>query len=95
MKTKMEQFIEEIKKEKLVQKYLCKHIWTSGSSTEVYPIIIWQNEIELQWNSDKSIFDKFINKMVEKHKDIIEYGMFWKSDGSCPSRIIFGLKKEA
>lgn len=93
-------FIEELKKEPMVKKNLYKYPWLSGSSTTVYPISVRYkshnsneipHEIILQWNSDKRC-DKFINKIVEGHKEIIESGRFWKSDGSCPSTITFKLK---
>ena len=92
------QFIEELKKETMVKKNLYEHTWLSGSSTTVYPISVWHesfptSEVELQWKSDKRC-DKFINKMVEKHKEIIKEGYFWKSDGSCPSTIIFRLREK-
>lgn len=96
-KERVKQFIEEFQKEELVKKYLYEGTWTSGSSTTVYPIAIcvnsWKSEIVVQWNSDKRIFDKFINRTVEKHKDILARGHFWKSDGSCPSTITFRLKE--
>lgn len=90
---RVSQFIEEIQSEKIVQKNLCNRTWLSGSSTIVYPITVWKEEIVFQWESNKRIFDKFINRVVEKYSDLFEYGYFWKSDGSCPSTITFRLKK--
>ena len=64
----------------------------------LYPISVWYesfptSEVELQWKSDRRC-DKFINRIVEKHKEIIREGYFWKSDGSCPSTIIFKLREK-
>lgn len=92
------QFIEEIKKEEMVKKNLYEYTWLSGSSTTVYPITVWvesfpTSEVVFQWKSDRQC-NRFINKMVEKFKDIIEEGYFWKSDGSCPSTITFRLKEK-
>ena len=90
---KIKEFIDKLKAESLVSKYLYKQPWVSGSTTTVNPIMVWANQIELQWNSDKRIFGKFIRRIVNANSDIISSGTFWKSDGSCPSTIIFYLKK--
>ena len=92
------QFVEEIKKEEMVKKNLYEHTWLSGSSTTVYPISVYveafpTSEVVFQWKSDRQC-NVFINKMVEKFKDILEEGYFWKSDGSCPSTITFRLKEK-
>ena len=86
---RIRQFIDEFQMENLTKKYLYKGIWTSGSCTYVYPIMVWKHDIEIQWKSDKRIFDKFINRIVTKYNDLFESGYFWKTDGSCPSRIVF------
>ena len=91
-KKRIDKCIEDLKKEKLVQKYLYEYTRLSGSSTNVYPITIWKESIVLQWKSDKSIFDKFIQRVVDKNSDIFSDGLFWKSDGSCPSTITFYFK---
>lgn len=91
---KIQQFIKEFTKEKLVKKYLYSRTWLSGSSTTVYPITVWKREIVCQWKSDKRIFDTFINRIVEKHSDLFNYGYFYKTDGSCPSALIFRFKEE-
>ena len=85
-------FIEDFKKEKLAQKYLYKYTWLSGSSTTVYPITIYEDSIEIQWESDKNIFGKFIDRIVNNNADLFSKGFFWKSDGSCPSTITFCFK---
>ena len=91
---RIKQFIEEFKTEEIVKKNLYDYTWLSGSSTTVYPITIWKNEIEIQWKSDKKIFDKFINRIVEKYNDLFKSGYFWKTDGSCPSHIVFTFTDE-
>lgn len=89
---RIQQFIDEFKKEKIVRKNLYDYAWLSGSTTVVNPIAVHPKEIVCQWKSDKRIYSKFIKRMVEKYNDIIEFGYFWKSDGSCPSTITFKLK---
>lgn len=93
-KDRIQQFIDEFQMENLVKKYLYKGTWTSGSCTKVYPIMVWKNDIEIQWDCDKRIFDKFINRIVEKYNDLFEWGYFWKTDGSCPSHITFKFTDE-
>lgn len=88
-KERIDKFIEDFKKEKLVQKYLYDCTWISGCCTTVYPITICEDSIEIQWKSDKNIFEKFINRIVKNNIDIFSKGFFWKSDGSCPSVLIF------
>ena len=90
---RISQFVIDFQNDRLVKKYLCTNTWVSGSSTTVYPIMVRKNEIIFQWNSDKRIFDQFINRTVERYKDLLEAGYFWKSDGSCPSTITFKVKE--
>lgn len=92
-KERIQQFIDDLKKEEIVRKNLYGSSWLSGSSTDVYPITIWRDEIVLQWQSDRNIYNKFIQRMVDKNSDILKSGYFSKSDGSCPSRIVFRLKE--
>lgn len=86
-------FINSFLKEKLTKKYLIKNSWLSGSSTYVSPITITDRNITFQWDSDRNIFNKFIERIVKNNNDLFEYGSFWKSDGSCPSTISFYFRK--
>ena len=87
-------FVNKLIREKIVIKYLCPFKRLSGSSTIVHPITVTKNKLILQWESDKKIFDKFIQRMVKEYNHMFESGHFWKSDGSCPSTITFTLKEE-
>lgn len=87
-------FVNKLIREKIVIKYLCPFKRLSGSSTIVHPITVTKNKLILQWESDKKIFDKFIQRMVKEYNHMFESGHFWKSDGSCPSTITFNLKEE-
>ncbi len=80
---------EALISEPLIQKYLKNGTWTSGSSTTVYPITFWKNEVELQLSTNKNIFTKFIKRFVEQHADLVVSGAFSKWDGSCPSTLTF------
>lgn len=91
---RINQFITEFQNEKLVTKYLYEHTWLSGSSTTVRPITIWSREIDVQWKCDKRIFDRFIDRIIAKNSDLFKSGVFWKTDGSCPSRIVFFFTDE-
>ena len=92
VENELQYFLDDLKKDKIVQKNLYDTPWAAGSVT-VYPISVYKEEVTLQWKSDKSIFDKFIEKMVKKYSNLLKCGYFLKSDGSCPSIIIFKLKK--
>ena len=94
-KDRINEFIEQLKNDKIVKKNLYAYSWLSGCSTNVSPITIWRNSVELQWNSDRRIFDKWIKRVVERNSDLIKSGRFWKSDGSCPSTITFWLKEKS
>lgn len=92
----MEKILEEIQKDKLINKYLYQYTWLSGSSTKVYPISARYEknnikEITIQINTEKNLFNKLIERYKNNYKNI-DYGYFWKSDGSCPSQLVFKFK---
>ena len=91
---KINSFINKFIREKIVIKYLCPFNRLSGSATIVHPITVTKNKIILQWQSDKRIFDKFIQRTIIEYSHMFKSGHFWKSDGSCPSTITFNLKEE-
>lgn len=45
---RIQQFLNELKKDKIVKKNLYPYSWLSGSSTEVMPITVIPKEIILQ-----------------------------------------------
>lgn len=90
----MRDFIAALKREPLVKKYLSKTPWLSGGSTWVFPITVSKRTVELQWESDKAIFRKFIERVVREHGDVVEAGYFRRGDGSCPSTIVFVLTQK-
>lgn len=93
----MEEIIEELQSDKLIQKYLYKYTWLSGSNTNVSPITIWRNkdesirEIVIQLDNDKNVYNKLIERYKAKYK-CIDYAYFDRSDGSCPSSLVFKMK---
>ena len=91
---KINSFVNKLIREKIVIKYLFPFKRLSGSTTIVHPITVTKNKIILQWQSDKKIFDKFIQRMVKEYNHMFESGHFWKSDGSCPSTITFWFTDE-
>lgn len=90
--SRIQTFLSDFKKEPLTQKYLYPHTWLSGSTTQVPPIAIEKRSIRFQWDSSKRIFNKFIKRIVAENADMFSDGLFWKSDGSCPSTITFYFK---
>lgn len=73
------QVIDEIKTR--FEKYICTDSWISGSSTEVYPIMVNRDYIQVQvLTTDKRIFSQnALNKIVDKYKDLLDYAILSKS----------------
>lgn len=92
-----ENIIEEIKNDKLIRKYMYKYIWVSGSSTKVFPIMIYKGnddtikEITIQINTKRNYFKKLLERYKSKYKEI-DYAYFGKNDDSCPSVLVFKMK---
>lgn len=84
-----EELLKALKAEQIINKYMYKDTWLSGSSTTVYPITFWKNEVEIQLNTKKNLFEKFIDRFVEQHNDLVISGSFCKMDGSCPATLTF------
>lgn len=89
---RIKQVVEEIKNEPLMKKYLYNHTWVSGSSTTVYPVMIWNNDVDFQLSTHNNYFKKFIERICNKYSDVISKGYFNKLDGSCPSVLCFRFK---
>ena len=89
----VDEYVEEIRKMPNVKKHLGER-YISGSSTEVSPITLWQQNIEIQWSTDSEP-TKTIEEIEElgKKLGLVEYVSFWKSDGSCPSHIYIRLSQ--
>ena len=90
---KIDEFLKIIKKQPEIKR-LYPHTWTSGSSTTVYPITVWQNEIALQWGSTREP-KSFIQRMEQVGQDMgVVKSAYWrKNDGSCPPEVIFRLNR--
>lgn len=72
-------FIKDLQADSFVQK-------------NAYKIQDCQQDLEIAWKSNRSC-DKWIEKQIAKQGDLIQYGYFKKSDGSCPNRIVFRYNK--
>lgn len=82
----------DIHKSKFYEKFVYKHTWTSGCSTIVYPISVWDNrkEIEIQLDDENyrgrtNCIKALMKRLSAKYK--IKSWHIWKSDGSCPSTL--------
>lgn len=92
-KADVELFINNLlEEEKLIEKYLLKYAWVSGSSTTVYPIMVYRDEIVFQLDNTRNVFDKLIDRVLKKY-DFIKYMSYWKSDGSCPNTLTIWFKE--
>lgn len=85
---------EIISNDFMIKRHLYKNTWTSGCVTEVFPIIRWveDGEIVVQLNNNKNVFEKTIQRIIEKSNGNIIYGYFAQSDGSCPNTLHFFVK---
>ena len=86
---KLQQLYDALKNEPLIRKYMRKYTWVSGSSTTVYPIMFWKDEVCVQLETHKNVFEKFIKRFVEQHGDLVVAGHFNRNDGSCPPELTF------
>ena len=90
--------MQKLRNDKLINKYLARGCWLSGSSTIVYPFTIYRNkdgsinDITIQLNTSKNVFNKLIARYKQEF-EYIEYMYFWKSDGSCPSMLTIKCKE--
>ena len=94
---KLPKILEDMQKDILIQKYLYQFTWLSGCNTKVYPISAhYKNDkikdIIIQLKTDKNYFNKLLERYKKKYKSI-EYCYFSKSDGSCPSQLVFIFKE--
>lgn len=91
----LQTLITEIKTK--IGKHIYTSTWTSGSSTEVYPISIYKNnhtnmyDVEIQLKANRNYFTRTIEYFKKKYADITYMG-YWKSDGSCPNTIKLKVK---
>lgn len=88
MKTK-EEITKIILSDSLIAKHLYGQHWMSGSSTTVYPVTVWQNDITVQLATRKNVFNKCIERIVKASEGLLTDGCFSKGDGSCPATLRF------
>lgn len=84
------QLLKEIENDKLINKYKAKYVRLSGCNTYVFPISVFKNEIIVQIDTDKNYFSGLCKRYIEKFN--LDTAYFSKSDGSCPSELIFKCK---
>ena len=94
-KEQLNQIGNKVLESEFFQKYAYKGHWTSGSSTEVYPLTVnmVNMSIVIQLNCDtlrgiKQALDKLVRQIGEH---LVSRHYIWKTDGSCPNtaRIYF------
>ena len=85
-------FRQYLANDKTAKKNIYPFVWLSGHNTLVSPIAYYKNEIVLQWNGNRNIYQKWIDRTVKKFSNVLKDGYFDRNDGSCPSVIVFELK---
>lgn len=89
-----DRIVAAIKEEPIIAKHIDQHHWTSGSSTIVYPITLWAHNVCIQIDTKRDYFQKAIERVLAKHKDLFCDGWFCKNDGSRPAEISFRYSNE-
>lgn len=59
-------FRQYLDTDKIAKKNIYPFVWLSGSNTLVSPIAYCKNEIILQWNGKRNIYQKWIERTVKK-----------------------------
>ena len=94
----MFEIADELEKEMLIQKYMYKYTWLSGSSTIVYPITIYEDNrentfrITIQIKTQRNYFKSLLDRYKNKYKNYL-YGYFSKNDDTCPSELVLVFNK--
>ncbi len=89
------EIINAVLSEKTIKNHVIEHSWTSGCSTEVTPIMLWPDDVEVYVDAQNAnYFKNAINRVMAKHPFLFRDGYFSKSDGSCPSCIRFSYANE-
>lgn len=89
-----DRIVAAIKEEPIIAKHIYQDHWTSGSSTIVYPITLWAHNVVIQIDTKRDYFQKAIERVLNKHKDLFCDGWFCKNDNSCPAEIRFRYSNE-
>ena len=87
-----DELVVKIKQTKFYEKFVYHHHWISGSLTVVYPIQIWDDRQELEfqlndrnWRGRIQCINALIKSINEQHP--VKNWYVRKSDGSCPSTL--------
>lgn len=76
--------------DKIIQKHIIDYTWISGGSTNVYPIMIYPYDVEIQVDVCNGFyFNGAIRRVLSAYPHLFKNGYFCKGDGSCPSYIRF------
>ena len=85
------QIVKEIVKDAFAFKHIEERAWlTPNENIDVYPITIWNDDIEVFWDSKKPC-NKWIDHFVETHSDSLKYGYFNSNYTNVPACISFRL----
>ena len=92
--------LDTVEKSNLFKNHAWKHHWTSGSSTIVYPISLWEPNQEVIVQMDREKFrgrTQAIKKLVKDLSDIPGFEVtdwhYTPNDGSCPPELYIWYKE--
>ena len=84
------EIVKAILSDGVIKKHTIDYSWMSGSSTDVYPIMISSYNTEVYVDTGNgNLFRKAIERVLNKYPNLFKGAYFCKSDGSCPSWLRF------
>ena len=93
----IQECLSAIFKESIFDDDLLDYTWTSGSSTEVFPIGFWANEVQIQLKGGREMqtaYEVAAKRVAESNPTIFTAGYVNSYDGSCPMSVTFKYTDE-
>lgn len=103
----IQSLLDDIMQNPTIMKYRSKYAWTSGSSTEVFPIGVGPCDIEVQLDSIVKkngglsfnmryykILERAMSIIADRHANVLAYACLSVNDDSCPAAMKFKHKDE-
>lgn len=91
---KIEIILRAIHSENTIAKHIADFSWDSDSRTVVSPITFGEDDVRLQMDTSRRLFDKAIKRTLAAYPHLFRTGYFCKNDGSCPAEIRFTYTDE-
>lgn len=83
------ELVDYLQTQSVFKHNIYKYSWQVGSHSFA-PVCVWEDRITCNMATRKQVFNKLIERVKQRFE--LEYAIFWKGDGSCPSQLIFKFK---